>query len=202
MQHIHNIRKKIGEYFLKIELNRLNRKSLFKGFNLSNSIAVLFNASDKTEFELVKKYIKYLRDSNKKVKCIGYFYEKEVPEMVYSKNEFDFFSKKDLNWHLKPMSPFVSSFIEEEYDILIDFNLKNDFPLHYISSLSKAKFKIGNFTNDSTLYDLMIEMEDGKDLKYFMKNVDHYLLQLNVKSPTTVADSIENSNKKNNSNKK
>ncbi|MDQ3192600.1 MAG: hypothetical protein M3Q58_13485 [Bacteroidota bacterium] len=182
MQQIYNIRKRAGEYLLNIELNRLKRKTAFSGFNSSKTVAILFDASDKTNFELVKKYVKYLRENSKKVKAVGYFNQKEIPEMTYSKNEYDFFSKKDLNWHLRPISSFVSDFIDEEYDILIDFNLEGIFPLYYISTLSKAKFKIGKFIDNSDQYDLMIEMGLNNDLKYFMKNVDHYLLQIHEKS--------------------
>jgi hypothetical protein len=176
-----DIQRKIGEMFLKKELTGFSRERGFKGFPASSTIGIIFNATDAEEFELVKKYVKYLRDLKKKVKTIGYFEQRDIPDMTYSKIEYDFFSKRDLNWHQKPIKPFIDNFLEEEYDILIDLNIKDLFPLKYIASLSKAKFKIGRFAENIDLYDLMIEMEQEKGLKFFLKNLDNYLLQIKTK---------------------
>ena len=37
------------------------------------------------------------------------------------------------------------------------------------------------FTEDTDLYDFMIEMDDSKGLKYYLRNIDHYLLKINTK---------------------
>ena len=181
MGTIHKIKKKIGNYFLKKKLKDLSRNCSFAGFEASKNIGIVFNATKEQDFELVKKYVKYLRAFGKKVKTIGYFDQKEIPGMVYSKVEHEYISNKDLNWYLKPLSFFIDEFIEQPYDILIDLNLDDDFALQYISSLSKAKFKIGKFASDADRFDMMIEMEQGQNLKLFLKHVDHYLMQLKPK---------------------
>ncbi|MBA3901145.1 MAG: hypothetical protein H0X62_13220 [Bacteroidetes bacterium] len=179
MQLLQNTRRKLGEYFLKKELANSHRNSIFQNFEKSATIGILFNATNQEDFELVKKYVNYLKGLNKKVKALGYFSKREMPELTYSKFEFDFFTKKDLNWHLKPDKDFIDNFINEEFDILLVLDLKDDFPLRYISALSKAKFKMGNLTADTEIYDMMIEVEEGKGIKYFLKHLDHYLMQLN-----------------------
>ena len=182
MQWLNNLRQKLGEYILNQELLKFNRQSVFKGFSNAATVGILFNATDKDDFELVKKYVGYLRSEQKKVKAIGYLENTYTADLVYSKLEYDFFTPKELNLYLKPKINFADNFIKEEFDILIDMNIKNCFPLHYISALSKAKFKIGKFNNDNALYDFMIEMTEEKNLKYYLKNIDHYLLQIHSKN--------------------
>jgi hypothetical protein len=127
----------------------------------------------------------YLREHRKRVKVIGFFTTKQIPDMAYSKLEYDFFSPKELNWFGKPSSVFIQNFMDEEYDLLIDLNIHNLFPLRYISALSKANFKVGKYyENDLDLYDMMIDSEETKSLKYFLRQVDTYITMLNKVEPS------------------
>lgn len=175
-----NIRNKAGKYFLGKELQNHSRNHEFVGFEKSKSVGLLFDATNAEDLELVKRYVKYLKDFKKKVKAIGFFNVREVPEMVYSKLEFDYFTKKELNWYFKPQPAFVDQFIDEEFDILIDLNFKSSFSLKYISLLSKAKFKVGKFTEEHNEFDFMIEIPEDKGLKYFLRNFDIYIAQINT----------------------
>ena len=177
---LNNLRYKIGHYFLKQELVDFSRERGFDGFENSKSIGILFDATQKDDLELATRYVKYLKDHKKRIKAIGFFQGKTIPDMVFSKLEFDYFTKKDLNWYFKPMPGFVDQFIDEEFDILIDLNLDLAFPLQYISELSKAKFKIGKFQEGNTHYDFMIDVPEDKGIKYFLRNLDLYIQQINT----------------------
>lgn len=172
----------IGSYFLKKEMASLNRNKVLANLNDAKTIGILFDASNKEEFELVRKYVVYLREYRKKVKAIGYFNTKEIPQMVVSKLEYDFFSQKQLNWYSKPSDPFIDNFINEENDILIDLNIYNHIPLKYIAAISKAKFKVGKYSKENeAIYDMMIDYSEEKGLKYFMRQIDTYLNMINKK---------------------
>lgn len=179
MTWFNNIRNKIGQYFLQKELLGFSRQRGFDGFENSKSVGLLFDATSNEDFELATRYVKYLKDHKKRVKAIGFFQGKTIPEMVFSKLEFDYFTKKDLNWYFKPLPGFVDQFIQDDFDILIDLNLERVYPLQYISTLSKAKFKIGRFEDGDTHFDFMIELPEDKGLKYFLKNLDLYIQQIN-----------------------
>ncbi len=177
MALIDKIRQTIGRYFLNQEMTTLKRQRGIVNLNDAKTIGILFEATDKEEFELVKKYVLYLKELKKKVKAVGYFSTGDTPDFTYSKLEYDFFSKKDLNWYSKPSDKFVSNFIEEEFDILMDLNVHEHFPIRYIAGTSKARFKVGRQKEgDDAIYDLMIEGTEGKGLKYFLRQVDTYLL--------------------------
>ncbi|HOZ90098.1 MAG TPA: hypothetical protein PKX59_04190 [Bacteroidia bacterium] len=178
---VKNTKKRFGEYFLKKESEGLYRNKEAMNFSKAKNIGILFDATVEEDFDLVKKYIKFLKDSKKRVRSFGYYNTKEIPAMQYAKLEVDFFTKKQVNWHLKPSDPLITNFTEEEFDILINFTVHQCLPLVYIAALSKAKFKIGkHFPKYEMYYDLLLEVEEGKSLKYFMRNVDVYLNMINA----------------------
>ena len=80
----------------------------------------------------------------------------------------------------KPSSPVIQNFINEEYDLLIDLNIRDYFPLKYISALSKAAFKVGKFDeSDTAFFDMMIDADNTKTVKYFLRQIDTYITMLN-----------------------
>lgn len=172
----------IADNALKKELLANPRIMKPNKFNFSNikTIGILFEASNPEDFELIKRYVVYLREHGKKVKVIGFFSTKNIPSLTYSKLEYDFFSPKEIDWLNRPATHIASNFINEEYDLLIDLNIHDHFPLRYIAALSKAKFKVGKYKEkDETIFDMMIDSDNTQKLKYFLRQVDTYITMLN-----------------------
>lgn len=189
MSFLQNIKNFLGNYYLLQEIKTVRRNKMFLNLEEAKTIGIVFDASEKEDFELVKKYISYLKEMKKRVKAIGFFNSKETPPMAYSKLEYDFFSLKDLSWNNIPKSFYVKNFIDEQYDILLDMNLKDVFPLRFISSLSRAKFKVGKSSKwNSSAFDLMFDIGTKNNLKYFLKNLDTYLFIINKKHDKTIID--------------
>jgi len=188
MSILNSIKNVIGNYFLSLELNSLHRNKTFMNMEDAKTVGILFDATENEIFDLVKKYILYLKDMKKCVKAIGFYNQKETPPMAYSKLEYDFFTIKDLNWYNFPDNIYVRNFIEEEYDILLDLNIHDSFPLRYVSSLSKAKFKVGKKSKRNNFtFDLMIDADASKGMKYFLRNIDTYLYIINKKHDKIIA---------------
>ena len=186
MKFIEDIRIKIGNYFLEKDSSQLNRNRAIYNLEDAKTFGILFDSSNMEDIELVKKYVTYLKEMHKKVKVIGYYSTEIIPEFTYSKLEYDFFSRKELNWYFKPSGNFVEDFIAEEFDVLLDLNVYDQMPLKYISSLSKAKFKVGKFSMEkNNIFDMMIEKEDSKGFKYFLRQVDTYMTMINKSLPKT-----------------
>ncbi|MCB0410113.1 MAG: hypothetical protein KDD29_07825, partial [Flavobacteriales bacterium] len=75
-----------------------------------------------------------------------------------------------------PTGTDVTNFIEKPFSILIDLNTEDCFPLEYISTLSKAKFKVGangNYRDEEC--DLTIDISQNKSLDYLIIQIKHYL---------------------------
>lgn len=182
MSFISSIKNAIGNYFLSLEIKSLHRNKTFMNMADAKTVGILFDATESGNFDLVKKYIIYLKDMKKRVKAIGFYNQKETPPMAYSKLDYDFFTIKDLNWYNFPDNIYVRNFIEDQYDILLDLNIQDSFPLRYVSSLSKAKFKVGKKSErNNSIFDLMIDADASKGMKYFLRNIDAYLFIINKK---------------------
>ena len=183
MGFISSIKEAIGRKVLKEQMVYRKRNCTFFNLNDASTIGILFDSTGNEDYELVKKYVTYLKELHKRVKVIGYCSVKEIPEFTYSRLEYEFFSAKELNWHYKPSGKFMENFVDEEFDILIDLNIYDHFPLEYIAAVSKARFKVGKFTdNNKETYDMMIETDETKSFKYFLRQVDIYLSMINKKA--------------------
>lgn len=177
-----NIKLSLANRALKQELKSagLTRKPNQFNFEKIKTVGIIFDATNIEDYEIVKRYVVYLREHLKKVKVIGFFSTKEIPSLTYSKLEYDFFSTKELNWMGMPDSVVIRNFINEEYDLLIDLNIHDHFALKYIAALSKASFKVGKFNeNDIEIHDMMIDSDGTKTVKYFLRQIDTYITMLN-----------------------
>ncbi|MFY9311450.1 MAG: hypothetical protein WAQ28_20565 [Bacteroidia bacterium] len=186
MSILKKIKQTIANGYLKLELKDHVREQKPNKFNFAQckTVGILFDAASPEDFELVKRYVLYLREHRKKVKVLGFYPSKRIPDMTYSKLEYDFFSAKELNWFGKPSAMVVQNFIGEEYDLLLDLNINDHFALKYVSALSKAVFKVGKYNEkDIEMYDMMIDSDNTKTLKYFLRQVDIYITMLNKVEP-------------------
>jgi len=177
-----NIKLSMADRALRQEMKlagRVRKPNMFS-FEKVRTVGIIFDATSTEDYDIVKRYVVYLREHLKKVKVIGFFSKKEIPTLTYSKLEYDFFSLKELSWTGKPNSTVVTNFIAEEYDLLIDLNIHDHFPLKYIAALSKASFKVGKFDEDGMdIHDLMIDADNTKTVKYFLRQIDTYITMLN-----------------------
>lgn len=176
MSIVKKTRKKAGEYFLRKEFSNVLRTKAAVNFEEAETIALIFDATDKEEFEIVKKYIKKLKENKRKVRAIGFYDGKEEPPLMSSKLEYDFFSRKQLKWYLKPNDPVVENFMHEPFDLLINLCMNYKTPLLYVTALSRAKFKVGKeHPKYAPYYDLMLSVEDHMGLQHFIPLAEKYL---------------------------
>ena len=164
---------------MKKEFAAIHRSRQVVNFEKAETIALIFDATDREDFELVKKYIKKLKDSKRKVRAIGFYDAKQEPTLLSSKLEYDFFSRKQLKWYLKPSDPIVDNFIHEPFDLLINLCMNYKTPLLYITALSRAKFKVGKqHQKYAPYYDLMLNVEENMGLKEFIAVTEKYLTMI------------------------
>lgn len=169
-----------GNLALRREMAAANRQKIACSLDQAASIGIVFQFNGPDDFELLKKYVQYLRDMKKKVKAVGLYLTKELPQFSYSKLEFDFFSKKQFSWLGKPADPLLVNFANEPFDILLDLNLNDALPLKYLVAQSVSHFKVGRWKeDDEELHDFLITSPPEKGLKYLLRNIDLYLSKIN-----------------------
>jgi hypothetical protein len=160
-----------------------SRQRSIMNIDSANSIGILYCGENASDVELMKKYVHTLRDKGKQVKSLGFINVKEVPPGLNGSEMHQYFSMKELNWYGKPSSKFIHNFVKEEFDMLFDFGLPAQLPILFLTSMSKAKCKVGKYLEKYVdLYDVMIEADENKKLDYVIGTTNDYMMALNKKA--------------------
>ncbi len=160
--HRHLLNKEIPHHIV-------GRKSVI--LESANSIGLLFDATLLADIKVVQEFVGSLEKKRKRVMQLGYFNRKLQDENF----KFKHFSKKQLDWALRPKMDEATEFTRQPFDLLINLSTRSVLPLDYIAAHSKAQFRVGPFTENTFCYDLMIEQNEKDGLKDFLKQVLHYL---------------------------
>ena len=169
-------KERLYKYFLKKRLSKTSipRKNI--NFQEVKKIAILFNATDPENYIIIQRHIKNYKALDKKVDLLGYFDFKKIEGDF----NFPFFCKKDLNFYLQPNNA-LDHFLNKDYDLLINAYTEKNLPLEYLSTFSKAKFRIGAYKKEKEYYaDFMVSSVNNGDLESVLKEIDHYLKAINT----------------------
>jgi hypothetical protein len=174
------LKARIGRMRLRDELTAVQRSKAFFGIDEIKTVGISARFSTADDFELLRKYVNYLRDQKKKVKVLVQYTGKEEPAVQYSKLEYDFYGVKMLDWTGRPSGHIVQNFIDEPFDLLLDLNDGKSFALYCVGGLSRASFKIGRYEEDGEhLHDMLIDSPADKGLKFYLRQIDTYLQLIN-----------------------
>ena len=176
MNFIQKIRIRFGSLRLARKYKKSKRiKSTFN-FDTAKTVGVILNASNQTSYENARSFVEYLKEKDIKVFALGFVESVEVLDFFTKHDDFQFFSRKNLNWYYKPRDPVVDEFLARELDIFIDLSITDYFPIQYVVALSKAKFKIGRVSPYKLqFFDFTINIDKKRELKYFIEQVKHYV---------------------------
>jgi hypothetical protein len=163
MKWADNIKARIGMQMLADKTGIANRKITLCTLSEAKNIGIIYDATEYISFEIVRDLVKQLSNISISIKVLGYVDSKKLIDHYLYRKGFDFFCKNDLNWYYKPVSSQTEQFINEPFDILINLSLDYKFPIHYISSASKAFFKAGRYSLTDASLDFMIDIEKEKE---------------------------------------
>ncbi|MEI7895567.1 MAG: hypothetical protein WCJ26_00930 [bacterium] len=170
------LRTKIGQYYYRKEQSRSERMCQMINLKDAKRIGILYTLDDVPDYDRVSQFVSQLQGDHKEVKALGFVKNKILVQRFLPKLSYDFFSRRDLTWFYKPIHKQVKDFIENEFDLLIDLSLHDNFALKYISGLSKALFRVGKFSEiNAEYYDLMIDMKPTTTSEEYLLQVQHYL---------------------------
>lgn len=184
MKLVRKIKQAAGGRFLRNEAEP-KRERRGSNFNSAQRIGILYQDVDEPYFNKVKNYAKFLKDEFdiKSVICLGYVDEvkKKLPAWQLQKLELNFFSREDLNWHYKPVQN-VATFLQEDFDMLIDLSGGNVVPLNYVMKESKARMKVGLKGSRTERYcDFLLNMGEAPSTDKFIEQLNLYLSNPKIK---------------------
>ena len=173
-----NIRLKIAGFLLRKKSVKIKRHKKLFDFTSAKSVGILCSPQDEANTAKLKDFLHYLSQRGIRYSVFGYFDGKNIPENFLYWKEIDFFTRNDLNFLFMPKHAVVGKFINEPFDMLINCNMAQFFPMEYISQLSVAKCKVGIMHEGESYFDLMIDIHKNPTIEYFLKNLEIYLTNL------------------------
>ena len=184
MELFKNIRLKIGKLILSKNVARKKREVYYSNFKNVRNIGIVWDASRPAEFTSLNRFHQKMQDIKIDVTILGYFPGKNLPDQYTAIRYLRCIKKDELNSFYHPDSAEARSFINNQFDILIDINFENLVPLLYVTSLSRARLKVGLFDNNTTEspFDLMMEIKNPVDIDTYLIQVIQYLEMIKDKS--------------------
>lgn len=174
MQLIEQIQARFHQKNLENDLPKQQPKRASMYLDNAATVGILFDGTEHEEREVVLNYAEQLRKQGKKVKVLAFFNNKLKGEQF----AYPAFNRLQMDWTLRPNSREALEFKEQAFDLLLNLTKKTVLPLDYLAALSKAKFRVGPFTEKTYCYDLMIDTSGQTDLKAFLQQVVFYMKKL------------------------
>lgn len=177
---------KLKEYFAKLKVQKMERSLPSKVYNYHNSnlIGVVASLESETQYNLIIRYVQKLKESYgiRRVICLFYCDAKELPEYFKETNFVSGITKLDFSYTGISDHKGFKEFLNEKFNILLDFSRNVNTEDEFIVKSSKASFKVGKFAAENQdLYDFMIDLDGSRDLSKFMDSLDRYLVMIDNK---------------------
>lgn len=152
----------------------LNARRVAVSNTKMNTVGVILNSSEFSDFEAFRVFFKALGIQPAKTKIIAF-----VDDPKASNNLWDtYFNPKDFGWKGKINNIDLQTFVETKFDVLISFYKGHHLELDLITASSQANFKVGLTNEDQRLYDLIIDVKP-KEFQLFKDELKKYLTVLN-----------------------
>jgi hypothetical protein len=176
---IDNIKRNAGLSALGKSLKTVKRNKFVHNLVTARKVAIIGVVHNGKDFDDITSLQRFLADKNMQVEVLVYFPGKEIPQQLLLRKGINIFNRNEVNWYGKPLLPFVDHFCREEYDILIDLSMIEQFPIRWIATLSRSRFKVGSLSYAGNPYELIITVDNQKGISYLSEQVVHYLNLIN-----------------------
>ena len=164
---------------LKYSIPRRNRKqSKLRNsirFLEAKSIGVVFCSDSLEKHQYVKNLISEIEGLGKEVDVLTFLGKgKDNHEFL-----FNYFTKKDFSAWGKMENDHVKSFLSKDLDFLLCFDFDTNLYVKYILAYSKAKCRIGAFSDDSEQFLELMVKPNSKNIEDLVSTIKQYTLSLN-----------------------
>jgi len=169
---IKNIKNKFFGRFINSKPYTDTHARSVKTYDQVKTMAFLLDGSDPIALRELLNHLDKYRKDGKKLSFLGYV--KKLPP--FDQDQIVWLTRKDMNWLGMPKATQIKSFIEKNFDVLINTTLNTIRPLEYVSTYSKAALRIGRFDEKKTYcYDFMMHLDGPASVYDYLSQVDRYL---------------------------
>ncbi|MDR3329466.1 MAG: hypothetical protein LBS63_05100 [Prevotellaceae bacterium] len=158
--------------------HRAHSKKQFLSFEMAKTVGITFKAEKGVLPHEVTSTLCFLAKKNIRCTALGYYDGKTVPDTLIGIPLVVMFSNQDVNWYGRPISGGALSFLQEKFDIVIDFcrDAKTyPYPLQFVVSTVQASMLVGGVFYAHCPYDLIVDAQQVCDTKGYVEQVNHYI---------------------------
>jgi hypothetical protein len=183
MGWIKNIKDTIGNYLLKSMSVKKERKArAMPNYSSIVEIGIVYDAGTASQEEQVNQIAQLLRNEGKKVFTLGFIDAKQLPEKHTFSMSAGYYWRETLNNYNLPDRQKLSSFLNTEFDLLMNLFFEKELPLQAIAAMSKSKFSMAaNITGALPYNDFLIDTGKEKEINNLGMQMIHYLKVIQTK---------------------
>ena len=184
MELFRNLRIKAGRSTLAGMISKVNRRPYYTNFRSVKSMGLVWDASRPEEFMLLSRFHQKMSEHNIEFRILGLFPGKVLPNQFTAVRYLTCLRKNEIDFFYRPDSKDATVFIEKQFDVLIDINFQKLFPLVYITTLSRARFKVGlaDAEPEKSPFDLMLSINKPVNIENYLEQIILYLDMINSES--------------------
>ena len=158
----------------------LVRNKRIHSFDTAKTVGLVFKMDKDTLPPEVLSTMRFLIGKGITCSSIGYYSGNVLPDSVIATSSISLFTKAELSWYGRPISDDVDRFLQQHYDIVIDFCREAEvYPVQYIVSSVQAAMVIGGVQYRDCPYDLIIDAQKVGTLEDYVEQIKHYLSVFN-----------------------
>jgi len=170
--------EKIARKIITKKIKTNTRRIEFHNMKSARHIGIIFDTDHEENNKIIADFYKDLKTQGYTVNAAGWYSNNDMPKRPLNTLDFIYFSDNDSNWKGIPQTHEISDFFNQKFDILFVLTQSKSLPVHYISSLSKAAFKVGAYTTDCDHLDFMIEHKEQSSIKNLIQDSINYLSEI------------------------
>ena len=139
------------------------------GENPLQLVGFILCMEDVSEIIALKKVQSFFTDHGAVCRtCIYLKNEKmEIPEELIDENII-LLDRKSVNWYGLLRAGFAEAFIDESFDLMINFSKGYFFTTSYLASVTKASLKIGRYEWPHSSYRIVLNVDQSGDVDVFI----------------------------------
>ena len=169
--------RKYIDFSIRKRTKHTSRKKQFSNLKDISKVLLLFSANTVSDQDL--KEIRKLIGEDKQISAWAFKPRRTKLKYSIDAHKID---KNDISVLQKPSEKVEKSFLNKEYELLIDLTTQEILPLKYLLGISKALCRCGMKKTGYTLYDLEIEAPEKMKETELLKQILHYLDIIKAKS--------------------
>lgn len=163
---------------LKTIDSQIKKRVSYKGAIKLESLAVLIDAWKDVDIFSIVKLADKIGAKPKQLKILGFKDLKNTSEEDQA-GQTTYFDEKMLNYTGGFKSKNLNDFVNESFDVLINFYGEDHKIMNLVAASSKAKFKVGFASVDNRINDLVIGTPPS-NTDLFISELKKYLKILNI----------------------